>query len=71
MTTKMPSTINDQVYRASVMTPLSEIARTLEQVLSRRLTAVIVGLKDGKTIAHWASAIPRRSVVRTPSSGSA
>ncbi|MGA7669675.1 MAG: XRE family transcriptional regulator [Nitrolancea sp.] len=55
MTTKMPSTINDQVYRASVMTPLSEIARTLEQVLSRRLTAVIVGLKDGKTIARWAA----------------
>ncbi len=55
MATKMPSTINDQVYRASVVTPLSEIARTLEQVLSRRLTAVIVGLKDGKTIARWAA----------------
>ena len=55
MTTKLPSTINDQVHRASVVTALNEIARTLEQVLSRRLTAVIVGVKDGKTIAHWAA----------------
>ena len=55
MATQVPSTINDQVHRASIVTPLSEIARTLEQVLSRRLTAVIVGVKDGKTIANWAS----------------
>lgn len=55
MITKLPSAIDDEVYRASVVTPLNEIARTLEQVLSRRLTAVIVGVKDGKTIAHWAS----------------
>ena len=55
MTTKLPETIIDQVHRAAITTPLNEIARTLEQVLSRRLTAVIVGIKDGKTIARWAT----------------
>jgi hypothetical protein len=36
-------------------TPIQDIARTLEDLLSRRLTAVIVGVKDGKTVARWAS----------------
>jgi hypothetical protein len=55
MTTKLPPNIIDQAHRTATVTPLNEIARTLEQLLSRRLTAVIVGVKDGKTIARWAS----------------
>ncbi len=55
MTAKLPTNIVEKAHRDSVTRPLSEIARTLEQVLSRRLTAVIVGVKDGKTIARWAS----------------
>jgi hypothetical protein len=34
---------------------IQDIATVLEDLLSRRLTAVIVGIKDGKTIARWAS----------------
>jgi hypothetical protein len=55
MTTKPPETMVEQVHRTAVTASLSEIARTLEQVLSRRLPAVIVGIKDGKTIARWAA----------------
>jgi hypothetical protein len=55
VTTTSPETTIVQAHRASITAPLNEIARTLEQVLSRRLTAVIVGIKDGKTIARWAA----------------
>lgn len=52
--TLSPAIIND-VHRKATITPINEITRKLEQVLSRRLTAVIAGVKDGKTIARWAS----------------
>lgn len=55
MTAQLTPTIADQAYRAAMTTPLSEIARLLQELLSRRLTAVIVGVKDGKTIARWAA----------------
>lgn len=45
----------DGAYRESTTRPLSEIAHTLQEILSRRLTAVIAGVKDGKTVARWAA----------------
>lgn len=45
----------EQAYRDATTQPLDKIAAALERILSRRLTAVIVGVKDGKTVARWAS----------------
>ena len=44
-----------QAHRDAMATPLAEIARFLQEVLSRRLTAYIVGVGDGKTVSRWAS----------------
>jgi hypothetical protein len=45
----------ERAYRDATQAPFSEVARTLQDLLSRRLTAVMAGVKDGKTIARWAS----------------
>jgi hypothetical protein len=42
-------------HREAVTTPLSEIAGNLQSLISRRLTAYIAGVKDGKTVSRWAS----------------
>lgn len=44
-----------QAHRQTVNAPLSTIASVLQEVLSRRVTAFIVGVKDGKTVSRWAS----------------
>jgi hypothetical protein len=44
-----------QVHRQAVMAPVSEIASSLQELLTRRLTAYIAGVKDGKTVSRWAS----------------
>lgn len=36
-------------------TPISAMATDLQELLSRRVTAYIVGVKDAKTITRWAS----------------
>lgn len=41
-------------HRQATTAPLDTVAHTLQNVLSRRLTAVIVGVKDTKTIGRWA-----------------
>lgn len=43
------------VHRQSVSAPVSEVASHLQDLLSRRLTAVIAGVKEGKTVSRWAS----------------
>lgn len=55
MATAPISTPVDVAYRQATEAPFSEVVRTLEQLLSRRLTAVIAGVKEGRTIARWAS----------------
>lgn len=45
----------EQAHRQSIETQFSDIVRVLEELLSRRLTAVMAGVKDGKTIARWAA----------------
>lgn len=44
-----------QVHRQSVSAPVSEVASHLQDLLSRRLTAVIAGVKEGKTVSRWAN----------------
>lgn len=44
-----------QAYRQAHKAPISEVAHLLQEVLSRRLTAYIVGVKEGKTVSRWAS----------------
>ena len=44
-----------QAHREAVNAPLSTIASVLQEVLSRRLTAFIVGVRDAKTVSRWAS----------------
>lgn len=44
-----------QIHREATAAPVSEIAGVLQQLLSRRLTAFIAGVGDGKTITRWAS----------------
>lgn len=44
-----------QIHREATAAPVSEVAAVLQQLLSRRLTAFIAGVGDGKTISRWAS----------------
>lgn len=43
----------DQVHRAAMVAPVSEVAGLLQELLSRRLTAYLAGVKDGKTVTRW------------------
>lgn len=45
----------DAAYRAAMSEPFSEITKELQGLLSRRLTAVMAGVKNGKTVARWAA----------------
>lgn len=53
-TTESTSTLVTDAHRQATTAPLDTVAHTLQNVLSRRLTAVIVGVKDTKTIGRWA-----------------
>jgi hypothetical protein len=44
-----------QAHRQAVQAPISEVARLLQELLSRRVTAYLAGDKDGKTVARWVS----------------
>lgn len=45
----------DTAHRAAVTASVQELARVLENVLSRRLTAYLVNVQEGRTIARWAN----------------
>ena len=45
----------ERAHRAAVTASVPELATTLQQVLSRRVTAYLAGIQDGKTITRWAS----------------
>jgi hypothetical protein len=47
--------ISGLIHRQSITSPVSEVASVLQEILSRRLTAYIVGVADGKTISRWSS----------------
>lgn len=42
-----------RVHREATTAPVSEIAGVLQELLSRRLTAYIAGVSDGKTVTRW------------------
>ncbi len=44
-----------QAHRQATAAPVSEIAGLLQEILSRRLTAYIAGVGDGKTVNRWAN----------------
>ncbi len=43
------------IHRQAMSAPISELAGHLQQILSRRLTAYIASVQDGKTVSRWAS----------------
>lgn len=51
----MDHTVVSMAHRQAIQAPLSEVAGMLQEVLTRRLTAYLCGVKDGKTILRWAS----------------
>jgi hypothetical protein len=55
MTAQNVATALQQVHRQSIAAPISEVAGQLQELLSRRLTAFIAGVKEGKTVSRWAS----------------
>lgn len=46
-------THSQQIHRQATTASISDIARLLQEVLSRRLTAYIAGVQDGKTVTRW------------------
>jgi hypothetical protein len=49
-------TIVDEAYRASVASPIAQIAEQLQATLGQRLTAYAVGVRDPKAIGKYARA---------------
>lgn len=48
-------TSTDHHHRQAIAASLPVLAGLLQEVLTRRLTAYIVGVKDTKTVARWAN----------------
>src|SRR5688572_5779906 len=51
----MTVVIGNQAHRQAMTAPIQEIAGRLQELLSRRLTAYIAGVDNGRTVARWAS----------------
>lgn len=45
----------ETAHRAAIEASVQELAQALEAVLSRRLTAYLVNVQEGRTIARWAT----------------
>ncbi len=43
----------EQAHQLALRVSIGEAARALQELLSRRLTAYIAGVKDGKTVTRW------------------
>lgn len=54
MTTSATSAVA-LAHRDTMSASVRDIATELQTLLSRRLTAVIAGVKDGKTVTRWSS----------------
>ena len=55
MATPALRTSTDQHHRQAIAASLPTLASLLQEVLTRRLTAYIAGVKDAKTVARWAN----------------
>lgn len=51
----MEGRLAERAHRQSVHASVAEVAGYLQELLSRRLTAYIAGVKDAKTVTRWAS----------------
>lgn len=51
----MTATLVTQAHRQATTAPVQEIAGRLQELLSRRLTAYVAGVDNGRTVARWAS----------------
>lgn len=49
------SLLEHQAHRRATAAPVNEVAGVLQEILSRRLTAYIAGVGDGKTVSRWAN----------------
>ena len=54
-TNTVPDLLVQQVHRQATAAAVREVVGTLQEVLSRRLTAFIAGVGDAKTVSRWAS----------------
>ena len=45
--------VAQQVHRQATTAPVREVAGLLQELLSRRLTAYLAGVKDVKTVTRW------------------
>lgn len=55
MTISSHDAVLQQVHRDTSLASIQEVSQLLQEVLSRRLTAYIVGVRDGKTVTRWAN----------------
>jgi hypothetical protein len=53
MTAALTGAAIERAHRRSVQVSVAEAARSLQDLLTRRLTAYIVNVKDGKSITRW------------------
>ena len=52
---KTPILLRQTIHRQATTASIREVASTLQALLSRRLTAYVAGVGDGKTVSRWAS----------------
>lgn len=50
-----PADILEHVHEQATRAPISEVADSLQRLLTARLVAYIAGVKDVKTVSRWAS----------------
>jgi hypothetical protein len=55
MATRHAATTLQQAHRDASTASIQEISRLLQEVLTRRLTAYIAGVRDAKTVTRWAT----------------
>lgn len=55
MASSLQDTAHLQAHRSASSASIQEVARLLQEVLSRRLTAYIAGVRDAKTVTRWAA----------------
>ena len=48
-------TTGPQLHRQALAAPVSEVVGLLQDLLSRRLTAYLAGVRSGKSITRWAT----------------
>lgn len=62
--TEAVESLMDRVHRQATRAPVTEIASVLQEVLSRRVTAYIASVSEGRTVSRWANG--EIAVIRDP-----